>query len=417
MKSQPKRRQSKSDTLDFSDTRVAFSSLSDLALRRTWAIFRSMSSNLLVKVGPKLVGTALGLRLPITWAIEPTLFRQFCGGTSIGDCEERVAELHRYGIETTLDYAVESVASEEGFDAATAEIIRTVERARGAPEMAFCVFKATGIGASDVLEKVSEIIRARGVEAFAAGERNGLDPAVIAAWNKISDRVARMCAAAEAGGTRIFVDAEESWFQDAIDFLAEREMRKHNRNRAIVYTTFQMYRHDQLEHLTKLIESAKVETFIVGAKLVRGAYMTKERARAERMGYPSPIQATKADTDRDYDAALALCVANLDHVAICAGSHNESSALKLTELMQSAKVAKSDARIYFSQLMGMGNHISFNLAHHGYRVAKYVPYGPVAAVLPYLFRRAEENTSIAGQTSRELAMIETEIARRRRQKS
>ncbi len=405
--------------LDFSNTEIAFSALDDLALWRTWTIFKAMSSNMLVTAGPKLVEAALKLRLPVTWAIKPTLFQHFCGGTSIEGCEDRVAALHRYGVETILDYSVESVADEAGFDAAAAEVERTIHRARDAEEMAFCVFKATGIGSAKVLEVVTAAIRT------VAGSGR-LDPELfqkrlpslvtgdeLAAWQKIEARVAKLCAEAAAAHVRILIDAEESWIQDAIDFLAEREMRRHNKSKAFVYTTLQLYRHDQLNHLRTLAEDAKKEGFVAGCKLVRGAYMNKERARAKAMGYASPIQSTKNDTDRDFDEALKFCVANINVVHLCAGTHNEASCKLLTKLMGEAKIRRSDPRVQFAQLLGMSDHLTWNLAHHGYKTAKYVPYGPVEAVLPYLFRRAEENTSIAGQTTRELRMIELEIKRRR----
>ena len=405
--------------IDFSDTEIAFSALDDVALWRTWTIFKSMSSNLLVNMGPKIVEAALRLHLPVTWAIKPTLFQQFCGGISIEDCEDRVASLHRYGVETILDYSVESVADEAGFDAAAAEVERTIHRAQDAEEMAFCVFKATGIGSAKVLESVTSAIRTISgggkldPEAFKSRLPSLISKEELTAWQRIEKRVARLCSAAASAHVRLLIDAEESWIQDAIDHLAEREMRLHNKSKAWVYTTLQLYRHDQMQHLQRLVKEAQSEGFVAGCKLVRGAYMNKERARAERMGYPSPIQKNKSDTDRDFDEALKFCVANIDQVNICAGTHNEASCKLLTELMGEAKIRRGDPRVQFAQLLGMSDHLTWNLAHHGYRTAKYVPYGPVEAVLPYLFRRAEENTSIAGQTTRELRMIELEIKRRR----
>ncbi len=282
------------------------------------------------------------------------------------------------------------------FEATCNEIIRTILEAAGSEAIPFSVFKTTGIARFALLEKVQQ-----GTELSAAEK---------AEWEKVRERFIRICQAAHEHRVRLFVDAEETWIQEPIDRLAEEMMRRFNTERAIIYNTLQMYRHDRLAYLQRMLSETG---FYQGYKLVRGAYMEKERQRAAEMGYQDPIQPDKAASDRDYDAALELCVANIDRVNICAGTHNESSSLKLVRLMREAGLRPDDERIYFSQLLGMSDHISFNLSNAGYRVAKYVPYGPVKAVLPYLGRRAQENSGMAGQMGRELRLIRQEIQRRR----
>jgi proline dehydrogenase len=331
--------------------------------------------------------------------IKGTIFKQFCGGENIQECTLTINKLGKYGVGSILDYSVEGKEEEKDLDRACEEIIATVKRAKGDKNIPFSVFKVTGLARHYILEKVS------------SGEV--LSEADQSEFERVSRRVQRICEEGHQQNVRVFIDAEESWIQKAIDELATVNMERYNKDRAIIYNTLQMYRHDRLSFMKVSYEKAMQVNYFLGLKLVRGAYMEKERDRAAELGYASPIQPDKESTDRDYNEALRFCVEHVDKIAICAGTHNEESSMILTELMASKAIAKGDERIYYSQLLGMSDHISFNLAKEGYKVAKYVPYGPVDAVLPYLTRRAQENTSMAGQMGRELGLILAEKKRRK----
>lgn len=382
--------------ISFDNTENAFRAKSNAELRRSFLLFKLIGNPVLVKAGASL--GPLGIKLGFKGLIKSTIFRQFVGGETIEECSRTIAELGKYGIGTILDYSVEGKESEEDFDNCLNETIATILKARGDANIPFCVFKVTGLARFELLEKVSA---ARVLSSEEDKE-----------WQKVKERVSKICRTAAENDQPIFIDAEESWIQNAIDRLAEENMQSCNKKSAIVYNTFQMYRHDRLLYLKESYEKARSENYFVGAKLVRGAYMEKERKRAQEMHYPSPIQPNKEASDRDYDAALRFCVENIEGIALCAGTHNESSSLLLVELMKEKNIQPGDKRIYFSQLLGMSDHISYNLSLGGYNVAKYVPYGPVKDVLPYLIRRAQENTSVKGQTGRELSLIIKEKKRR-----
>lgn len=381
---------------DFNNTAQAFAHLSDAELRKAVVLFQTVGNPRLVRIGKVLMNLALRLRIPVGWAIRPTVYAHFCGGESIEHCEPAVAKLAASNVYTILDYSAEGKDSERDLDESCAEILRTIRTAQHDNRMAFNVFKVSGVAPNHLLEAVS-----------AKGQYD------LAAWERVKLRVGRICAAAAESNGRLFIDAEESWLQPAIDQLAIDEMRRHNGSRAVVFNTVQLYRRDRLAYLEGLTEVATREGWHVGVKLVRGAYMEKERERAAALGYPSPIQPDKASTDRDFDAALAWCVDRLDRIAMCNGSHNVASNERLCVLMQERSVARTDERVWFAQLLGMSDPISFNLAAEGYNVAKYVPYGPIREAVPYLIRRAEENTSVAGQTSRELSLLRKERQRRK----
>lgn len=387
--------------VSFDNTKIAFASKSDADLSRSYLLFTMVSRTSWVKIGKQLTNLAFGLHLPVSGLIKATIFKQFCGGEHIHDCAKVIQSLGDYKIGTILDYSVEGKEAEEEFDKTANETLDTVKRASGDKNIPFCVFKVTGLARFALLEKVSTQTQLTAEE-----EKE---------WEKVKGRVMRICAQAAAAGVPIFIDAEESWIQPAIDSLADEMMKQHNRQKAIVYNTVQLYRKDRLTFIKTSHNLAKQHGYQLGLKLVRGAYMEKERERAVAMGYPNPIQNTKEDSDLDYNAALAYCVENISSIAICAGTHNEKSSLYLIELMEKYHVASNDKRIFFSQLLGMSDHISYNLAQAGYNVAKYVPYGPVKDVLPYLIRRAEENTSVKGQTGRELSLIIKEKQRRKQQ--
>jgi len=382
--------------ISFDNTENAFKAKSNSELSRSYWLFKLISNPLLVKGGATF--GPLGLSLGFKGLIKGTVFKQFVGGENIQDCSATIAQLGKYNIGTILDYSVEGKESEKDFDNCLHETLDTIEKAKGDKNVPFCVFKVTGLARFDLLQKVS-----------AAKTLNEIEKAE---WERVKSRVNKICGAAYQTDQCIFIDAEESWIQTAIDDLANENMAAFNKAQAIVYNTFQLYRSDRLKFLEESIQRGKTNTYHIGAKLVRGAYMEKERKRAAEMKYPSPIQPSKEKSDHDYNEALKLCVDNIDVMGLCAGTHNEKSSLYLLELMQSKNIAPSDKRIYFSQLLGMSDHISYNLSLNGYNVAKYVPYGPIKDVMPYLIRRAQENTSVKGQTGRELNLIMKEKERR-----
>ncbi len=386
--------------LSFDELEVAFGGKTDRDITRAYWLFKAINSNLLVRLGPAILKLALALRLPVLGIIKSTIFKQFCGGENIKDCGITIRKLQSQGLGSVLDYSIEGEENESTFNHTCNEICDTIERSKGDPAIPFCVFKMTGVGSFEILEKVS---RKSKLSVDEEEEFKGL-----------TDRVHRICALASKNNVRVFIDAEESWIQKAIDDLTDDMMQKYNtQGHAIVFNTIQLYRTDRLQFLKDSLSRAKQHNYKLGVKLVRGAYMEKERARAAKMGYPSPIQPDHASTNRDYDDALVYCMEHLNMTEVCAGTHNEKSCILLADEMNKLGLAVNDPRIWFSQLLGMSDHISYNLAAKGYNVAKYVPYGPVKSVLPYLIRRAQENTSIAGQMGRELKMIIGEQKRRR----
>lgn len=384
--------------LSFENTEIAFKHLSNPSLIRTYWVFRLINNNFLVKIGPRLTNFAIKIHLPIKGLIKATIFKQFCGGESITECNNTIKNLNKGGVGTILDYSVEGEDDELVFDETRDEIIKTIDRATQDRAVPITVFKVTGVGRFGLLEKLDAGTELTSVEQ--------------AEWEKVRQRVHRICSRASQAGIPVMIDAEETWIQKTIDGLALAMMRAFNKEKAIVYNTYQIYRHDKLASLKADFEGAEREGFILGAKLVRGAYMEKERKRASEMGYPSPIQSDKQSTDRDYDEALRFVVDHLNGIALVAGTHNEQSCRLLATLLAEKNIDLKHPHVYFSQLLGMSDNLSFNLSDAGFNVAKYVPYGPVEAVLPYLFRRAEENTAIAGQMSRELSLIVKERKRR-----
>ena len=385
--------------LDFQDTATAFADKSDSELREKYRLFKMLNSPFLNAIGTRAAKFALALGLPVEGMIKKTIFEQFCGGETIEECTPSIDRLGRAGIGTILDYAIEGRSTEQDFDNTKNEIIRTIERAKDDPAIPFSVFKVTGIAPLGTLEKISC--------------KKKLDAKGQAKCERIHTRVKEICEFAHSIGQPIFIDAEESWIQDAIDDLATDMMEQFNRTRPIVYNTVQMYRTDRLQFLKDARRQAHSDGYILGIKIVRGAYMEKERERADERGYESPIHPDKKATDRDYNAALEYCVDHLDDVSLVAGTHNERSTQLLAQMMHQRGLAHDHPRIFFSQLYGMGDNLSYVLAKNGYNVSKYVPYGPVGDAIPYLIRRAQENTSAAGQVSRELELITAELERRR----
>jgi len=386
--------------ISFDDTEKAFISKSDTDLIRSYRLFKIIGNPAIVKLGSVFTPLALGLHLPIKGVIKKTIYKQFVGGETIAECNKTIKELAKYNIGTILDYSVEGKESETDFDACMNETIETIHRAKNDQSIPFCVFKVTGLARFALLEKVSA--------------KQSLNEPEKGEWQRVKQRVQSICEQAYKFSKPLFFDAEESWIQPAIDDLATENKEKFNKETAIIYNTYQLYRHDRFVYLEQCIKEAKEKNYHIGAKLVRGAYMEKERKRALEQGYPSPIQPNKEGSDVDYNLALELCIKNIDHVSICAGTHNEQSSLLLVDLMKKNNIQPEDKRIYFAQLLGMSDHISYNLSLANYNVAKYVPYGPVKEVLPYLLRRAQENTSVKGQTGRELSLIIKEKKRRKK---
>lgn len=385
--------------LDFQDTKTAFADRSDAELKERQRLFKVMNSPFLNAISTRTATLALSLGLPVKGLIKSTVFELFCGGETIEESEPTIQRLGRSGIGTILDYSVEGRSTEDAFDHTKDEIIRTIKRANDDPHIPFAVFKVTGIAPLGTLEKMSS--------------KKKLDAKGQAKCERIHTRVNQICEYAFSIGQPVFIDAEESWIQDAIDRLATEMMEKYNRESVIVYTTYQLYRKDRLKALKEARKAAEDGGYLLGAKLVRGAYMEKERERAKEMGYESPIHETKKETDQDYDAAVEYCVKHVDRISVVAGTHNEKSTQKLVGLMYEKRRLPSDHHIHFSQLYGMSDNLSYVLAKNGYNVSKYVPYGPVEDAIPYLVRRAEENTAVTGQVSRELELITTELKRRR----
>ena len=383
----------------FNNTQVAFSLKSDTELDRAYFLFKMISNEPLVRIGTAVTNFALKAHLPVDGLIRATVFDHFCGGINELDCLKVVDSMFTKGVSSVLDYSVEGKEEEAQFDAALQMTLKTVEFAEEKQAIPFAVFKPTGLGRLDLYTKI--------------GEKQQLTDSELAEWNRVKERFDIICKTAHSKNVALLIDGEESWMQDAADDLVEEMMRKYNKEKTIVFNTLQMYRWDRLDYLKALHKRAEVDGFYIGMKLVRGAYMEKEHKRALENGYPTPICISKEATDDNYNAAVDYMMKHIDKMAIFAGTHNEESSYKLIEMLSENGIAKDDQRIWFGQLYGMSDNISYNLAENGYNVAKYLPFGPVRDVMPYLIRRAEENTSVAGQTSRELNLLKTERNRRK----
>ncbi|WP_045755412.1 MULTISPECIES: proline dehydrogenase family protein [Sphingobacterium] len=385
--------------LSFDNTEIAFKSKTDKDLDRAYLLYKVIASNFLVKVGPPITNFALNIGLPIQGIIKSTIFKQFCGGETIEGCTAAINHLGENNVGTILDYSVEGEDTEAAFDATFKETLRTVVAAKTNKYIPFSVFKPTGLGRFDLFEKVNA--------------NQTLTTAEQAEYDRMYDRCDQICKACYEANVKVLIDAEHSWIQDAIDDIARDMMEKYNKEQPIVYNTYQLYRHDKLASLKADFDYANTQNFFIGAKIVRGAYMEIERQRAAEKGYPSPIQPTKAATDKDYDAAIHFILDHIDRFGMMAGTHNEESSLLLANELDKRGIDHRSDRIYFAQLLGMSDNLTFNLSESNYNVAKYMPYGPIKAVMPYLFRRAQENTSVAGQTGRELGLIIKEKQRRK----
>lgn len=384
--------------LSFEDTAIAFEHKTNKALKKANFLFSNIGKPWLVKLGAFVTPLAFKLHLPVKGLIRATIFDQFCGGETLDEAVKAAEGLGKFGVGVALDYGVEAVEGEENYDKAVPEFLRAIQFATGKPHIPFIAIKVTGFARFSLLEKIH------------AGET--LEQEEQQEFERVRARIRSICAAAAKGKVGVLIDAEESWVQQPVDDLADEMMALFNREEVIVYNTFQLYRHDRLEYLQVSFRKAQQQGYLLGAKLVRGAYMEKERKRAEELSYPSPIQPNKEAADRDYDEAVRFCIDRLDHLAVFIGTHNEDSCMLAAELLHKKGLPHNHPRVSFSQLYGMSDNITFNLAHAGYRVSKYLPYGPVKDVMPYLIRRAQENTSIAGQMGRELGLIREEMKRR-----
>lgn len=384
--------------INFDNLKVAFASKSDAELRKMKLVFSMLNNKLVSDIGIALTKIGFALHLPIKGIMKQTMFGHFCGGETIIECTKVAQKLSEYGVDSILDYSVEGEENEASFDRTCAEILKTIEQTESYTSFRFAVFKVTGLGNTQIMTKIQ------------AGEELSMEEQV--SFEMLKNRVDLLCNAAFQREIRILIDAEESWFQDVIDGMAYDAMAKYNRETCIVYNTFQMYRHEMLDRLKSANELAKSQGYHFGAKLVRGAYMEKEAERAKEMGYENPIQPNKKATDNDYNLGVEYCIKN--GIKLVSGSHNEESNHLVVDLIKTHKIDKTSDRVFFAQLYGMSDNISFNLAQAGYRVVKYLPYGPVEKVMPYLIRRASENSSVAGQSNREYELIKMEIARRKK---
>jgi proline dehydrogenase len=383
----------------FDNTEVAFALKSDSQLERAYFLFKMIQNQPLVKIGSTITKFALKIHLPIKAIIRATVFDHFCGGINEDDCLPIIDKMHLEGkVHSVLDYSVEGKEEEKSFDEALQKIIKILYFCEEKKSIPFAVFKPTGFGRFALYQKISE-----GKTLTSLEEEE---------WSRVKARFHSVCKVAVEKDVPLLIDAEESWMQDAADELIEELMETYNSQKSVVFNTLQMYRHDRMFYLKALHKKAKEKGFHIGMKVVRGAYMEKERERAEKYGYESPICADKKTTDENYDAAIRYMMDN-SNMALFAGTHNEESSYLVMDLAKKYQINESDSRLWFGQLYGMSDHISFNLAHKGYNVAKYLPFGPVRDVMPYLIRRAEENTSVAGQTNRELNLLKTERKRRK----
>lgn len=383
----------------FNNTENAFSLKSNAELNRAHFLFQMIGKPSLVKIGTSLTNFALKFHLPVEGLIRKTVFDHFCGGVNEQDCLKVVERMYTKGVSSVLDYSVEGKEEEEQFDACLAMTLKTIDFAKENQAIPFAVFKPTGLGKIDLYEKVGAKLPLSSSEQYE--------------WNRVVARFEKICQYAFDHDVQILIDGEETWMQDAADDLVEKMMEKFNKEKALIFNTLQLYRWDRVDYLKELHKRAQEKKYHIGMKLVRGAYMEKEAKRAEEKGCKNPICESKQATDDNFNAGLTYMLDNINEMAVFAGTHNEESSYLLMNLMQQKGIAKNDNRIWFGQLYGMSDNISYNLAAHGYNVAKYLPFGPVRDVMPYLIRRAQENTSVAGQTGRELSLIISERNRRK----
>ena len=392
-------------SLSFENTHNAFAYKSTADLKKAKFLISIIQSPIMVALATKLTPIFIKLGLPINGLLRGTVFKQFVGGETLEESARTSKLLGSYGVQVILDYGVEAKEGEENFDIVTEHIIEEIDFAATQTNIPFVSVKITGIASHKLLENLNEAPRLRSGVHDSESEDS--------AWQRVRERMFVICDVAQEKGVGILLDAEESWIQDPIDRLAIELMSIYNKDKVVVYNTYQLYRNDRLHFLQLSHSIAKEKNFLLGAKLVRGAYMEKERARAQKNGYPSPIHMDKESTDKDFDAAALYCIQNKETISLLLATHNEKSNLKMASEMKQLGLANNSDQVHFSQLYGMGDHITFNMAVNGYNVSKYLPYGPINEVIPYLLRRAEENSSVNGQTNNELVLLKTELKRRK----
>jgi len=397
--------------ISFEDTKTAFAYKTDKELKLARFLFASMRKKWLVFLGLKITPLALKLNLPVKGLIRKTIFRQFVGGETLQQTSGVAERLGQFHVQVILDYGVEGKEGEENFEKVINEFIKVIRYAANQPNIPFMSVKMTGFSRFALLEKLN------GVSVYEDIIQGKLPLEILTdvekeEWQKIVHRLQTLCETAQRANIGVLIDAEESWIQAPIDALTMQMMQQFNMEKAVIYNTAQLYRNDRLQFVKESNAFAKTNNFILGMKLVRGAYLEKERERAKELNYPSPIHETKQETDNDYNAALEFCVNPVNNVYTIVGSHNEYSNLYGTELMKNFSIPLNSNRIHFSQLFGMSDNITFNLAKAGCSVSKYLPFGPIKEVIPYLMRRAQENSSVSGQTGKELLLIKKELKRR-----
>ena len=402
--------------ISFDNTEIAFAHDTDKELKQAHFLFSMMGKPWLVKLGTKLTPWSLKMGLPVKGLIRKTIFRHFVGGETLEETIPVARHLTKFGVQAILDYGVEGMEGEESYDHGRDEFIRVIHFAATQPNIPFISIKVTGMARFSLLEKLDGLMHASKADTLVKKYNEALgqiSPVERSEWERVIERVRKICETAEKANIGFLVDAEETWIQDPIDALTMLMMDAFNKSRLIIYNTLQLYRHDRLSFLKACYKAAKERNFLLGAKLVRGAYMEKERKRADEKGYPSPIQPDKEATDRDYNEAVRFCVEHLEQIGLIVASHNEHSNLLATELLAQRGFPLNHPHVHFSQLYGMSDNITYNLAKAGCSVSKYLPFGPINDVIPYLMRRAQENTSVGGQTSRELSLIKKELQRRK----
>ena len=385
--------------IDFNDSKSAFKDKSDFDLNRAFFLFQTLNYPTISKFLTIILKVILSLRIPINFLIKLTIFKQFCGGETIFESSKTIDKLWKSSIGTILDYSAEGQENEDDFKDVYEETLKVLDIAKNNPKIPFVVFKLTGLIQFNILKKLSD------KEKLSEDENSSL--------MKLNKRLNTICKKAKDISKPIFIDAEESWIQNGIDDLILSLMKQFNKEKVLIFNTVQMYRHDRLAYLKNLSQIAQSEGFKIGLKIVRGAYHEKEIERALEKGYNIPVHEKKSNTDKDFNNALKFCIENINHISICSGTHNIESSTYLLKLMKEHSIKNNDDRIYSSQLLGMSDNISYNLSNANYNVSKYVPYGPVKKVIPYLIRRAEENRSISGQMGRELKNILEEKKRRK----
>ena len=373
----------------FDNTKIGFVLKSNFELEKAYFLFKIISNKTLTNFGKILLNIILTFKLPLLFIVKRTVFKQFCSGANLEESMETVNKLYSKNVYSYLSYSVEGARNNDSFEKSCQDVIDSIEFASDKKNIPFTVFKPTAISKTDNLMR---------------GEIDKI----------IFDRFDRICKKAFEKNVKILIDAEESWIQDSIDSIVLMMMKKYNKQKTIVFNTVQMYRHDRLEYLKDLHNSSKQNDFEIGIKLVRGAYIEKENIRANKLNYKSPICESKKASDDNYNSGVKFIISNLDKFNLFCGTHNEESIYKIINMINQMGMERSSDKIWFGQLLGMSDHITFNLANENYNVVKYLPYGPIKEVIPYLIRRAEENTSVKGQTSRELTLIKNEISRRKK---